>query len=198
MKRDHFFGLFKCGSKIASIGFNHFKVDQILSTVPTQIKWGASTRWPFKYFWLMFILGNMLLNYESDFLLKMIKFGFALSVVVGFPLMIYPCRQSIFTLFLQKSIKYTSLNDSDSTYIPPSGKCDLEMTSFDLLLSFSITDIGNRDGYNDCSNPNSKCRNNLRIKWCPYGYFYRFYSSILVLFKNSNQKFVTGTFKSLT
>ena len=69
-----------------------------------------------------FILGNMLLNYESDILLKMIKFGFALSVVVGFPLMIYPCRQSIFTLFLQKSIKYTSLNDSDSTYIPPSGK----------------------------------------------------------------------------
>jgi len=66
------------------------------------------------------IKGNMLLNYESDFLLKMIKFGFALSVVVGFPLMIYPCRQSIFTLFLQKSIKYTSLNDSDSTYIPPS------------------------------------------------------------------------------
>ena len=146
----------------------------------------------------VFILGNMLLNYESDFLLKMIKFGFALSVVVGFPLMIYPCRQSIFTLFLQKSIKYTSLNDSDSTYIPPSGKCDLKMTSFDLLLSFSITDIGNRDGYNDCSNPNSKCRNNLRIKWCPYGYFYRFYSSILVLFKNSYQKFVTGKFKSLT
>ena len=73
----------------------------------------------------IFILGNMLLNYESDFLLKMIKFGFALSVVVGFPLMIYPCRQSIFTLFLQKSIKYTSLNDSDSTYIPPSGKCHL-------------------------------------------------------------------------
>ena len=68
------------------------------------------------------ISGNMLLNYESDFLLKMIKFGFALSVIVGFPLMIYPCRQSIFTLFLQRSIKYTSLNDSDSTYIPPSGK----------------------------------------------------------------------------
>ena len=71
---------------------------------------------------VIYCLGNMLLNYESDILLKMIKFGFALSVVVGFPLMIYPCRQSIFTLFLQKSIKYTSLNDSDSTYIPPSGK----------------------------------------------------------------------------
>merc|ERR1711990_947978 len=66
------------------------------------------------------IKGNMLLNYESSTLLKMIKFGFAVSVVVGFPLMIYPCRQSIFTLFIQKSIRYQSLQDSDSTYIPPS------------------------------------------------------------------------------
>ena len=152
----------------------------------------------------LFCSGNMLLNYESDILLKMIKFGFALSVVVGFPLMIYPCRQSIFTLFLQKSIKYTSLNDSDSTYIPPSGKFPSQKLHFSpyfpaiWLFSFSVTDIGNCDGYNDCSNPNSKCRNNIRIKWCPDGYFYRFYSSILVLFKNSYQKFVTGKFKSLT
>ena len=47
-----------------------FKVDQIFSTVSNM---------PISD---MFILGNMLLNYESDFLLKMIKFGFALSVVV--------------------------------------------------------------------------------------------------------------------
>ena len=39
------------------------------------------------------VKGNMLLNYPNDTLLKMIKFGFALSVIVGFPLMIYPCRQ---------------------------------------------------------------------------------------------------------
>lgn len=41
------------------------------------------------------VKGNMLLNFPNDFLLKIIKFGFALSVIVGFPLMIYPCRQVI-------------------------------------------------------------------------------------------------------
>ena len=39
------------------------------------------------------VKGNMLLNYPNDLVLKIIKFGFALSVIVGFPLMIYPCRQ---------------------------------------------------------------------------------------------------------
>ena len=67
-------------------------------------------------------LGNMLLNYKSDKVLQLIKLGFAMSVVVGFPLMIYPCRQSIFTLFLAGSKPtYNSLND-DTTFIPNSSK----------------------------------------------------------------------------
>merc|ERR1711937_855886 len=63
----------------------------------------------------------MLLNYKSDKVLQLIKLGFAMSVVVGFPLMIYPCRQSIFTLFLAGTAKpsYNSLND-DTTFIPNS------------------------------------------------------------------------------
>ena len=64
----------------------------------------------------------MLLNYKSDKVLQLIKLGFAMSVVVGFPLMIYPCRQSIFTLFLAGSKPtYNSLND-DTTFIPNSSK----------------------------------------------------------------------------
>jgi len=66
------------------------------------------------------IKGNMLLNYKSDKVLQWIKLGFAMSVVVGFPLMIYPCRQSIFTLFFAGSKPtYNSLND-DATFIPNS------------------------------------------------------------------------------
>ena len=60
----------------------------------------------------------MLLNYESDGLLKVIKLGFAMSVVVD-TLMIYPCRQSS-SPFLAGSKKYQSLTD-DATYIAPSG-----------------------------------------------------------------------------
>ena len=63
----------------------------------------------------------MLLNYENDDTLRLIKLGFAMSVVVGFPLMIYPCRQSIFTLFIASRPTYKSLND-DATFIPNSSK----------------------------------------------------------------------------
>lgn len=51
------------------------------------------------------IKGNMLLNYSNDVVLRVIKFGFAMSVIVGFPLMIYPCRQSIFTCFVVSRLK---------------------------------------------------------------------------------------------
>ena len=76
----------------------------------------------------------MLLNYKSDKVLQWIKLGFAMSVVVGFPLMIYPCRQSIFTLFFAGSKPtYNSLND-DATFIPNSSKFYL----FDNKIRFQM------------------------------------------------------------
>jgi len=50
------------------------------------------------------VKGNMLLNFPRDNILQLTKLGFAMSVIVGFPLMIYPCRQSIFTCFVQPSL----------------------------------------------------------------------------------------------
>ncbi|XP_002122579.2 putative sodium-coupled neutral amino acid transporter 10 [Ciona intestinalis] len=47
------------------------------------------------------VQGNVLRNFPQNVLLDIIKFGFATSVVVGFPLMIFPCRQSIYTLFFR-------------------------------------------------------------------------------------------------
>ena len=50
------------------------------------------------------VKGNMLLNFPRDNILQLTKLGFAMSVIVGFPLMIYPCRQSIFTCFVQQTL----------------------------------------------------------------------------------------------
>lgn len=60
--------------------------------------------------------GNVLRNFPSTTLLSFIKIGFAASVVVGFPLMIFPCRQSIHTLFFKQNF-----NDglAPKTYIEP-------------------------------------------------------------------------------
>ena len=60
--------------------------------------------------------GNVLKNFKPDFILDLIKMGFAISVVVGFPLMIFPCRQSIHTLFFsQQPIEGVA----SKTYIEP-------------------------------------------------------------------------------
>lgn len=94
------------------------------------LKW--ELKWPVKTNHRIKNSGNMLLNYKSDKVLQLIKLGFAMSVVVGFPLMIYPCRQSIFTLFFAGSKPtYNSLND-DVTFIPNSSKFYL----FDSKIRF--------------------------------------------------------------
>ncbi|CAG5106877.1 Oidioi.mRNA.OKI2018_I69.chr1.g3040.t2.cds [Oikopleura dioica] len=71
------------------------------------------------------VKGNMLLNFPRDIVLQFTKLGFAMSVIVGFPLMIYPCRQSIFTCFVEPTLNkpsYESLagesTESPVTFIP--------------------------------------------------------------------------------
>ncbi|CBY32108.1 unnamed protein product [Oikopleura dioica] len=71
------------------------------------------------------VKGNMLLNFPRDNILQLTKLGFAMSVIVGFPLMIYPCRQSIFTCFVQPSLAKptyetlaTETAESPVTFIP--------------------------------------------------------------------------------
>nr|CAB3266255.1 putative sodium-coupled neutral amino acid transporter 10 [Phallusia mammillata] len=62
------------------------------------------------------VYGNVLQNLPHTFLLEAIKFGFAGSVVIGFPLMIFPCRQSIYTLFFKQP---QSDGVPSKTYIEP-------------------------------------------------------------------------------
>jgi len=73
--------------------------------------------------------GNVLKNFPSTTLLVFIKMGFATSVVVGFPLMIFPCRQSIHTLFFRQTY---SDGLAPKTYIEP--------FTF-KLLTFSIVSL---------------------------------------------------------
>nr|XP_039264894.1 uncharacterized protein LOC120340647 isoform X2 [Styela clava] len=62
------------------------------------------------------IAGNLLVSFPSNMLLDFIKLGFAMSVVLGFPLIIFPCRQSIHTLFFGKPV---GEGLQPNTYIPP-------------------------------------------------------------------------------
>lgn len=122
----------------------------------------------------------MLLNYESDGVLKLIKLGFAMSVVVGFPLMIYPCRQSIFTLFIASKVKYKSLND-DSTYIPNSSKFLWVRKDFRTrgsnFSSISLAYPDNSGDYHGCGCLGGECRDDFGAERCPHGHLHRIHST---------------------
>ncbi|KAI8494801.1 hypothetical protein Bbelb_274060 [Branchiostoma belcheri] len=50
---------------------------------------------------------------------EVVKMGFCLSVAVSFPLMIFPCRQSIDTLFFRKHVPTLENIPTGGNYIPP-------------------------------------------------------------------------------
>lgn len=44
------------------------------------------------------ITGDVLMNFRPTFFSELIKLGFVMSTVISFPLVIFPCRASIYTL----------------------------------------------------------------------------------------------------
>ena len=48
------------------------------------------------------IQGDILMNFRPTIFSEAVKFGFVLSIAVSFPLVIFPCRASIYTMFFAK------------------------------------------------------------------------------------------------
>ena len=48
------------------------------------------------------VMGDILMNFRPTIFSEAVKMGFVLSVAVSFPLVIFPCRASLYTLLFSK------------------------------------------------------------------------------------------------
>lgn len=78
--------------------------------------------------------GNILLNFEPSFITYFMKIGYIVSVAFSFPLVIFPCRASMYSLLYKEGY---SVHEGVSTYIPE-GK----FKALSMFIVFSSLIVG--------------------------------------------------------
>ncbi|XP_072026513.1 uncharacterized protein [Amphiura filiformis] len=91
------------------------------------------------------IKGDILLNFAPGIVSEVLRLGFTLSVALSFPLVIFPCRASIYTLFFSHahSLENPHGGGSGAEYIPPSmfKLITLILVVFTLILGIVIPNV---------------------------------------------------------
>ncbi|KAL8574129.1 hypothetical protein ACOMHN_067181 [Nucella lapillus] len=67
-------------------------------------------------FYHLDIPGDVITVFPDTVATRMIKLGFVMSIAITFPVIIYPCRASLYTLLFQKKSKHSDI--VSGTYIP--------------------------------------------------------------------------------